>query len=605
MTFCRGFFDIRQLFAAFFVFFSMLAGNPAVAAPRHGIAMHGEPALPPDFKHLPYTNPAAPKGGRFIQAIDGSFDSLNPLIIKGNAPPAMVPYVVQPLMLRSLDEPFTLYGLVAETVETPPDRTWVEFKINPKARFSDGHKLTAADIAFSWELLRDHGRPAQRGTYSQVLRVETPDEQTVRFVLDGSNYELPLLLGLMPVFAKHATDAEKFEEPGFTMPLGSGPYTLGEINPGSSLTLKRNPEFWGNDLPILSGMYNFDELKLDFYRDPNAMFEGFKSQLYDYRVETSTAKWLTGYNFKAVADGAIVRESFRFITPKPMTGFVFNTRKEIFADIRVREALTFLFDFEWLNRNIFAGLYQRTGSYFEASELSARERPASDAEKSLLAPYKDEIRPDILDGSFAFPKSDGTGRDRAMIQKASALLKAAGYQLKNGVMISDTGGRPLTFEIIVTSREKLQIAAAFGDTLKLLGIKPQIRLIDSSQYWSRLRAFDYDMILESYVNSPSPGTEQFNRWSGRSAEREASLNYAGVRSKAVDNMLLALQAAHGLDEFVTAVRALDRALLSGFYIIPLYFAPERWVARNMRIARPERTPGFDLAPDTWWRANPK
>ena len=579
--------------------FLTAATAPSAAQPKHGLAMYGEPALPPDFTHLPYADPLARKGGRLTQALDGSFDSLNPLILKGNAPAALVPYVVQPLMIRSLDEPFTVYGLIAKSVETPPDRNWVEYRLNEKARFSDGAPVTSADVAFSWTLLRDHGRPAQRNTYAQVKAVTTPDAHTVRFELNPGNHELPMLLSLMPIFAKHATNPDNFEETSFKMPLGSGPYLLSDINPGSSLTLKRNPDFWGKELPLLSGIYNFDELKFDFYRDPNAMFEAFKAGLYDIRIETSTTKWLTGYAIGAVRDGRIVQERVKFSAPKPMTGFIFNTRKLVFSDIRVREALATMFDFEWLNANLFANVYQRTSSYFESSELSSRGRVPTDAELKLLAPYKDTIRADILDGSFHFPVSDGSGRDRALSKRAMALLEGAGYKVTDGLMRSPRG-EPLRFEIIVTTREKLQIAAAYADSLKSIGIKVDVRLADSSQYWARLRQFDFDMILETYVNSASPGNEQVNRWSTGAASREGSLNYAGIKSRAVDAMLEALLSSRRPEEFVAAARALDRALLNGFYILPLYFAPERWIARSSRVRHAEAWPKYELTVDSWW-----
>ncbi len=596
------------------LFFVVLAMNlnirfayaePSVSAgPKHGLSMYGTPEMPQDFSNLLYANPLAPKGGRFTQAQEGSFDSLNPFIIKGNAPASLVPYIVQPLMLRSANEAFTVYGLVAETVETPEDRAWVEFKINPKARFSDGKPVTSADVAFSWALLRDRGRPAQRGTYSQVAKAETPDPATIRFVFATPNYELPMLLALMPVFASHATEVEKFEEASLKMPLGSGPYLLSNMEAGNSLTLKRNPDFWGKDLPVLRGLYNFDELKFDFYRDPNAMFEAFKSQLYDVRVETSTTRWLTGYDIPAVRDGRILKKTFQFEAPKALTAFIFNTRKPVFSDIKTREALTQVFDFEWLNRNLFSNIYARTNSYFEGSKLSSYKQPASLIEQNLLLPFKAEIPDDIMTGNFHMPVSDGSGRDRQLFQKAINLLRQAGYEQRNGIMVSVATGKPLTFEILVTTRDKLQVASVYGDTLKLLGITPAIRLADSSQYWSRLRKFEYDMILETYANSASPGNEQVNRWSSAAAPREASLNYAGVKSAGVDAMLSNLLAARTSENFIAAIRALDRMLLSGYYLIPLYYAPERWVAHASKLVQPEKQPKFELAPDTWWTKAP-
>jgi peptide/nickel transport system substrate-binding protein len=576
----------------------------AQSSPQHGLSMYGTPNLPANFEHLPYANPSAPKGGRFTQAQEGSFDSLNPFIIKGNAPASLVPYIVQPLMLRSADEAFTVYGLIAQTIETPQNRSWVEFKLNPKATFSDGKPVTSKDVAFSWGLLKDHGRPAQRGTYSQVTEAQTPDLHTIRFVFVAPNYELPMLLALMPVFASHATDETKFEDATLKMPLGSGPYLLSNMEAGNSFTLKRNPNFWGKDLPILRGVYNFDELKFDFYRDPNAMFEAFKSQLYDVRVETSTMRWLTGYDIGAVRDGRIVKDIIKFEAPKALTALIFNTRKPLFSSIKTREAFTQVFDFEWLNRNLFSSIYTRTNSYFEGSNLSSHKQPASEQERKLLAPFSDTILPEIMNGTFQLPVSDGSGRDRALFQRAIQLLKTEGYEQRNGIMVSIATGKPLTFEILVTTRDKLQVASVYGDTLKLLGITPSIRLADSSQYWSRLRKFDYDMILETYINSASPGNEQVNRWSSAAASREASLNYAGVKSQAVDAMLASLLAARGKEDFVAAVRALDRALLSGFYLIPLYNAPERWIARASRVSHSPIAPKFELAIDTWWTTTP-
>ena len=575
-------------------------GLSAHGLAKHGLAMYGEPGLAFGFPHLPYANPDAPKGGRLTLAQEGSFDALNPLILKGNAPAAMVPYVVQPLMLRSLDEPFTVYGLLAESVETPLDRSWVEFRLDRRARFSDDVPVTSADVAFSWQLLRDHGRPAQRSAYAQVGKVETPDAQTVRFTIAGGNYELPMILALMPVFARHATDPATFEDTSLTMPLGSGPYRMSEINPGSTLTLKLNPGFWGNALPVLRGLYNFDEIKFDFYRDPNSMFEAFKSGLYDIRIETGTVRWLTAYDFPALRTGAIIRETATFRVPKPMTGFVFNTRRPVFADIRVRQALSLMFDFEWLNANLFANVFRRTQSYFADSALSSHGRPADALEAELLGPLTSDLDPAALDGTLTQPVSDGSGRDRSLARKATALLEQAGYAMKDGAMRSRATGAALTFEIVTTSREKLQIASAYADSLKLIGVRAVVRLADSSQYWGRLRVFDFDMIIETYLNSASPGTEQVNRWSSAAAGRDGSLNYAGVRSKAVDAMIAALLASRTPDAFTAAARALDRALLSGATVIPLYYAPERWLAHTSRVAHPERWPRYDLTPDTWW-----
>jgi peptide/nickel transport system substrate-binding protein len=584
---------------------SAVAGG-AMAQPAHGIARHGTPALPPDFQHLPYANPAAPKGGRLVVGSLGTFDSMNPFISRGAVPEVspgsgINPLIVQPLMMRSLDEPFTLYGLVAESIETAPDRSWAEFRINPLARFSDGKPVTAEDIKFTFELLRERGRPVQRSAYRRVKDVTLPDARTIRFTFAEPDGELPLILALMPALARHDINPETFEQPTFKPPLGSGPYLLAELDPGKSFTLRRNPSFWGRDLPILKGHHNFDEIRVDFYRDSNALFEAFKVGLYDVRFETDPAKWLDGYGFTAVRDGRIVKETLKFEAPRGMTGIVFNTRRPQLADPRVREALTMLFDFEWLNRNLFQGAYTRQQSFFDQSELSSVGRPASDIEKALLGPFAKDLKPAVLDGAWTSPRSDGSGRDRQRMQAAIALLAQAGYGLRNGQIANDRTGEPLTIEFLALSRDQERIGLAFADSLRPLGITLKVRFVDSSLYWRRLRAFDFDTIIWTYGVSASPGTEQPNRFSSAAAGREASLNYAGVRSPAVDAMLDALRRARTREEFVAAIRALDRVLLSGNYVLPLYFPPERWLARQSTLKRPERTPRYDINFETWWR----
>ena len=584
-----------------------LIGTVVVAAaqPSHGIARHGTPALAAGFAQLPYAKPDAPKGGRLVVGAFGTFDSMNPFIARGAVPEVsggsgINPLIVQPLMMRSLDEPFTLYGLVAETIETAPDRSWVEFRLNPAARFADGKPVTAEDVRFSFTLLRDRGRPVQRNAYRRVKEAIVSGERTIRFVFAEPDGELPLLLALMPALAKHDVKVETFEQPSFRPPLGSGPYVLAEVEPGKSFTLRRNPDFWGKDLPILKGHHNFDEIRVDFYRDGNALFEAFKVGLTDVRFETDPGKWLEGYNFQAVRDGQVVKDAMRFEAPRGMTGIVFNTRRPQLADKRVREALTELFDFEWLNRNLHQGAYTRQQSYFDQSELASTGRPADARELALLAPFKDEIRADVLAGTWRPPRSDGSGRDRQRMQAALDLLKQAGYRTAGGRVV-DANGAPLTLELLTLSKEQERVGLAFADALKPLGVTLSVRYVDSSLYWRRLRTFDFDTMIWTYGVSASPGTEQPNRFSSASATREASLNYAGVRSPAVDAMLEALRAATGREEFVAAVRALDRALLSGHYVLPLYFAPERWMARQARVKRPERAPRFDVNFETWWR----
>jgi len=577
----------------------------ADAVPRHAIAIYGEPALPADFPHLPYANPLAPRGGRITFGFQGSFDGLNLLAVGKNAPPVLIPYVLQSLMFRSQDEPFTLYPLLAESVATPSDRSYVEFRLNPKAVFSDGKPVTADDVIFSWDLLKRKSHPFRRGYYGKVKQAEALDARTVRFTFGpGADWELPLILGIMPVLARHATDPDTFESTGFAPLLGSGPYLVSEVVPGTRIVLKRNPAFWGADIATLRGFYNFDELHFEFFRDGNTFTEAFRTGVYDYRVELDPTRWATAYTGPAFSDGRVVKEGFVFESPRPLNAFIFNSRRPAFADVRTRRALLSLFDFEWLNKNLFRGQYKRTASFFDESQFAAHGKPADPVERALLAPFSAEIPADVLEGRWQPPRTDGSGRDRSVMVEAVRLLAEAGYKVVDGQMVETKTGRPLVFDIMVNSRDKERIALAFADTLKLVGIHPRIRLVDDSQYWSRLRKFDYDMIIETYGNSPSPGNEQENRWSSGAAGREGSLNYPGIRSPAVDAAIAALLAARDKETYVAAVRALDRALVSGAWVIPLYHAPERWVARWTRAARPARLPKFDFTPDVWWQAMP-
>lgn len=573
---------------------------------RHGIAMHGEPALEADFAHLPYVNPKAPKGGMLRIGIAGSFDSLNTMSVKGNAPTAMVPYVVQPLMMRSADEPFTLYGLVAETIAVPEDRHFVEFRINPLARFSDGTPVSARDVLFSWNLFTTKGRPNYRVNARKVATVELRDTgptgpMTIRFTFHtAGDQELPLILAMMPVLAEHATDPEKFERMGFTPFLGSGPYLIETVEPGARVVLKRRADYWAANLPVHRGLYNFETISLDFFRDSNTLFEAFKTGLLDLRIETDPTKWREGYKITAVEDGRIIREAIPIKAPKGMSGFVFNTRRAIFSDIRTREAMFHLFDFEWLNKNLFDGIYRRTASFFDESELSFRVGPVDEREKRILGDALATLPPAIRDGTWLPPVTDGSGRDRTVMRGAIKLFREAGYAIRDGRMVELASGEAFTFEIMVTTREKERIALAFADGLKQVGIFPTIRLVDSSQYWARVRQFEFDMILEGYIVGASPGQEQGNRWSSRAAEVPGTLNWAGVKSPAVDGALAALLAARSREDFIASVRALDRLLVAGHYVLPLYHLPDRWVARWRHIARPERLAAYDFLHDSFW-----
>ncbi len=574
---------------------------PRAAAAAYAIAMHGAPAMPENFTAMPYVNPDAPKGGRLVEGVLGTFDSLNPLIVMGVPVQAVRGYVVESLMARGYDEPFTLYGLLAQSVDTDDARDYVTFRLDPAAHFSDGVPVTAADVVFSWKLLRDHGRPNHRAYYSKVVRAEILDTHTVRFDLRGGDRELPLILGLMPILPQHAIDVATFEQTTLKKPIGSGPYVVAEIHPGSSITFKRDPNYWGRSLSINRGLWNFDEVRFDYYRDANAYFETFKAGLYDIRDEEDPTRWQTGYDIPAVRDGRIVRDSFPDGLPKLASDYVFNTRRPVFADIRVREAISLLFDFEWINRNFFYGLYKRSTSYFDDSELSAYRRPADSYERTLLAPFPGAVRPDVLDGTWSPPMTDGSGHDRAPLRQALALLESAGYALEGTRLLNRATGQPLSFEIMVTNRDDERLALAFSHNLARAEIDAQVRLVDDVQYEERLGSFDFDMIEYRWEQSLSPGNEQSFYFGSAAADAQGSRNYMGVKSSAVDAMIAALLKVRGRADFVDAVRALDRVLASGCYVVPLFYLPNQWVARWATIAHPARTSLFGYLPETWWR----
>ncbi|HKA99460.1 MAG TPA: extracellular solute-binding protein [Methyloceanibacter sp.] len=564
--------------------------------------MHGAPALPEGFTRLPYANPAAPKGGRLVQGVLGTFDSLNPLIVKGIAPPSIRGYVVESLMARGYDEPFTLYGLIARSVETDAQRSYVTFHLNPAAKFSDGKPVTAEDVIFSWQLLRDKGRPNHRTYYAKVAKAEAIGEQAVRFNLSGSDdRELALILGLMPVLAKHAVKPETFEETSFQAPLGTGPYVVGEVDPGKSVTLKRNPDYWGRDLAINRGLWNFDEVRFDYYREANSHLEAFKRGLYDLRNEHDPGRWQTAYDFAAVRDGRVLKEALPTGVPKASSYFVFNTRRAVFSDVRVREAILLLFDFEWINHGYFFDLYRRSASYFDDSELSSHGRPADQREKALLAPFTEAVRADVLDGTWSPPVSDGSGRDRVTLKRALDLFAAAGYELRGTELVERKSGRPLTFEILVTARDEERLALLFSQSLKRAGITARVRMVDAVQYEGRRLSYDFDMIENRWDQSLSPGNEQAFYWGSAAADQPGTRNYMGVKSPAIDAMIAALLKAQDRGDFVAAVRALDRVLISGFYVIPLFYLPAQWVARWTTIGRPATTSLYGYLPETWWR----
>ncbi|SOE18820.1 peptide/nickel transport system substrate-binding protein [Hoeflea halophila] len=601
---------MRQLLRTLAMLAAALLGGGIIAhaEPLHGIAMHGEPALPADFTHLPYVNPDAPKGGKVTYGVVGSFDSVRPFIVKsmrttarGLADPVFGNLVYEPLMQRSQDEPFTLYGLLAETVEWDDERSFIQYNINPAARWSDGQPVTADDVIFTMELFKEKGRPPYSTRLNRVEKMEKLGPLSVRFTFnDSSNREFPLILSLTPVLPKHATDADNFDQSTLEPGIGSGPYLVSDVKPGERITYTRNPDYWARDLPIKRGIDNYDEIAVEYFLSETAQFEAFKKGVFDIYPDGSATNWTRGYDFPAVNSGEIVRKEYESKIPSGMYGFVFNTRKALFEDLRVRQALTLLFDFEWANRSLYDNTYTRTRSFWDGSELSSYGKPADEREREILAPFPEAVLPEIMDGTWTLLVTDGSGRDRKVQRAALTLLQEAGYRIENGRLL-DANNRPFTFDLMTQNEGQEKLAIAFQRSLAALGIEMSIRTVDDAQYQQRSQTFDYDMIMKSFSSSLSPGAEQINRWGSASRDQQGSFNFSGAASPALDAAIDALLNARTAEDFRSAVRAYDRVLLSGHYVIPAFHLGKSWVAHRSRIAEPEgEAPLYGYYLPAWW-----
>lgn len=567
----------------------VLLAAPALAAPQHGLAMHGGLKYPAGFRHFDYVNPDAPKGGEIRLADLGPFDSLNPFITKGQPPDgASLPF--DTLLESAADEPFSEYGLIAETVETPPDRSWVSFTLRKEARWHDGRPITADDVIFSLDILRAKGAPHYRFYYAGVDKAVKLGERAVKFVFKpGDNRELPLILGQLPILPRHYWADKTFEETTLTPPLGSGPYRVGKFEPGRYIVYERVKDYWAKDLPTQKGRYNFDTVRYDVYRDATVALEALKAGEYDIRVENEAKKWATGYaDWNALAAGKAHLREFRHGLPSGMQGFAFNLRRPPFADIRVREALALAFDFEWANRNLFYGQYSRTNSYFDNSELAAKGLPGP-AELTLLDPLRDQVPPRVFTQAFQSPVTDPELGIRPNLRRAMALLKDAGWRVVDGHLV-DAAGRPFVFEILLNSPAFERIALPFARNLARLGISAGVRTVDPTQYVNRVRDFDFDMIVMVWGQSLSPGNEQSIYWSSAAAQQNDSRNMAGIQNPAVDVLVDKVIAAPDRAALVAATRALDRVLLWNWYVIPQWHAPFIRVALWDKFGQPDRMP---------------
>ncbi|UEM21247.1 extracellular solute-binding protein [Skermanella mucosa] len=600
---------IRRLLAVLLVP-AFLAAAPAAglaaadeARPAHAIAMHGDPRYPAGFDHFDYADPAAPKGGVFRNAAGGTFDTLNPFIVRGRAALGLG-YVTESLMQRSWDEPFSLYGLIAESVTVPEDRSWVEFTLNPSARWHDGVPITPADVLFSWRTLRDHGRPNHRSYYARVSHAARTGERSVRFTFaQGTgdiDREMALIMGLMPILPEHYWKDREFDRTTLEPPLGSGPYRVARFEPGRSIAYERVPDYWGRDLGVNRGQYNFDEIRYDYYRDDSVALEAFKAGAYDFRRETDPAKWATGYDFPAARDGRVTLERLPHGRPEPMRGLIFNTRRPAFADPKVREALGYALDFDWINRTLFHGAYRRTASYYPNSELAAA-GPPGPAELAVMEPLRRHLPAEAFGPAYTPPATDGSGPAglRANLRRGQELLAEAGWTVRDGRLV-DAGGAPLEFEILLVSPGDEKVALEYARALRRIGVSARVRTVDSAQYQARLESFDFDMTLNRWTSTLSPGNEQLFYWGSDAAGQEGSRNYAGIRSPAVDALARGLGTARDRADLVARVRALDRALTWGHYAVPLYHLPDDRVAYWSRLRRPAVTPVYGMVIDAWW-----
>lgn len=605
---------MKQVFFRTFRAAGLAAGlicglSPASAdSPRHAIAMYGEPALDAGFTALPYANPDAPKGGRITFGESGGFDSLNPFIVKGNAPSQITPFTVETLMGRSLDEPFTLYGLLAESVQTDAARSYVEFTLRAEARFSDGTPVTPEDVIWSFETLGTKGQPRYAGAWRKIARAEVTGPRSIRFSFNTEDRELPLILGLRPILQKAQWADKEFTESSLVAPIGSGPYTVADFEPGRHITFRRNPDWWGKDLAFNKGLHNFDEIRVEYYGVDTALFEAFKGGAISSFRELNPAKWTSNYNFPAVASGDVVKEEIPHGRPSGIEGFAFNTRKPIFADWRVREALIHAFNFELVNQTLNGGAQPRITSYFGNSVLGmVPGAPAEGRVKELLQPFAAELLPGALEG-YVLPVSDGTAANRKNIRTATNLLAEAGWTVQDGIL-KDASGAPFRFEILLTQGQDEMISAAsiYIEALKRLGIEARITTVDNAQYKERTNAYNFDMTHHIRALSLSPGNEQYLYWGAAGVTEPGTRNWPGINSPAAEAMIGAMLMASDPAEFTAATQALDRILTTGRYVVPVWYNNVSRLAYAKGLKHPSHTPVYGdwpgWMPEAWWAEN--
>ena len=578
---------------------------PLSAEPKHGIAMYGAPALPPDFVSLPQANPDAPKGGNIIFGESGSFDSLNPFIVKGVPPAGLSALTVETLLGRSYDEAFTLYGLLAESVDTDSDRSYVEFTLREGAKFSDGAPVTPEDVLWSFEKLGTEGSPRYAGAWKKIAKAEQIGSRGVRFTFTAIDRELPLILGLRPILQKAQWQGKDFTASTLEAPIGSGPYVVESFEPGKFIAYKKNPNWWGADLAFNRGQHNLDEVRYEYFGDGGVVFEAFKAGVITSYREANPAKWASSYDFPSIAAGDVVKSEIAHKRPSGIDGFVFNTRKPLFADWRVREALIDAFNFELINQTLNGGVMPRIQSYYSNSELGAAiADPASGKELALLAPFKDQLLPGTLEG-YSLPVSDGSEANRANLRKATKLLEDAGWSVQDG-SLRDAQGQDFAFEILLQNGadDTIAMASIYVEALKRLGINAKVTTVDSAQYKERTTNYDFDMTQYARSLSLSPGNEQMLYWGSVGVTEPGTRNWAGINSPAAEAMIQTMLTSTDREDFVAAVHALDRVLTAGRYVVPIWYSNVSRLAYVKQLHFPASLPIYGdwlgFQPDLWW-----
>ncbi|MBO9495734.1 ABC transporter substrate-binding protein [Thalassotalea sp. G20_0] len=562
----------------------------------HGEAKYGSKP----FTHFDYVNPDAPKGGSIRMAASGTFDSLNPYTNKGT-PVSGIELIYDTLMIQSRDEPFSLYPLIAESAEKASDNSSITFNLNPDARFHDGQRITADDVKYTFELLTRQGHPFYRSYYSDVDTVTVLADRRVKFTFKHSNNrELPFILSELPVLPKHywELDENDFSSASLQIPLGSGPYQVKSVDGGRSIVYQRVKDYWAKDLPVNRGRYNFDEVSYDYYRDEHVALQALKAGEYDLRYENIAKNWATAYDVPPVHNGELILATIPTRNPAPIQGFAFNLRRDFLQDPLVRKAMGYAMDFEWLNRNLFHDSYIRSKSYFGNSGMEATGIPEGD-ELKLLEPWRNQLPAELFTRPYSVPVTNGSGNIRPQLKKALRLLKKAGWTLENNQLVNNNG-QPLEVELLLGQPSLERVALPFKKNLEQMGIELKIRTVDISQYINRIRDFDYDMIVAGYGQSASPGNEQTGFWGSKAADTKGSRNYMGIKDPVVDAMIDHVIDATSREELTTAVKALDRVLLWGEYLIPQWYYPYDRIAHSSRLIRPESEPLYSTDIYTWW-----